>query len=49
MGGGGLAREVLRARDIAVKGAQLLGIGSRIRNAVSTLRELFSSQPNVGN
>ena len=36
-----LARSVLQSRDITIKGRQPLAIGSRIRNAISTMREFF--------
>ena len=36
-----LARSVVKSRDVTIKGAQPLSIGSRIRNAVSTLNEYF--------
>ena len=44
-----LAREVLVTSDKSIKGGLSLGIGTRIRNAVSTLHELFNSQLNAGN
>ena len=44
-----LAREVLQTRSVALKGAQPLGIGSRIRNAVSSLREFMNGHASTSN
>ena len=44
-----LAREVLQSRSVALKGAQPLGIGSRIRNAVSSLREFMNGHASTSN